>query len=73
MTDTFNDGFEEKGIYCRRLGKKFAPDEHATCDYCHGDKVEIQTGEHGKFCNYDPDKDPVHFGFPEGGSRDSHG
>lgn len=71
--DTFNKGFEEKGVYCRRVGEKFAPDEHERCAYCHGSKAEVQTGEHANFCNYDPNKDPVHFGFPEGGGRDQNG
>ena len=73
MTDSFNDGFEEKGIYCRRVGKRYAPAEHEECAYCHGSKAEIETGEHGKFCNYDPDKDPVHFGFPSESARDLKG
>jgi hypothetical protein len=30
-------------------------------------------GRHETFCDYDPTKDPVHFGFPEGGARDLEG
>jgi hypothetical protein len=73
MSDEINTGFEEQGVTCRRIGKRLPPDEHARCAYCHGDKAEIQTGEHGKFCNYDPNKDPVHFGFPPGAKRDERG
>ncbi len=73
MTDTFNDGFEEKGVHCRRVGKLLVPGEHEECLYCHGSKDQIQTGEHGCFCNYDPEKDPVHFGFPTENVRDQKG
>ncbi len=73
MTDTSNDGLEDKGIHCRRVDKKLAPCEHEACPYCHGSKAQVETGEHGLFCNYDPEKDPVHFGFPNEGTRDLKG
>jgi hypothetical protein len=69
----FTEGFAVKAVYCKRLDKQLPVAEHADCVYCHGDEEEIKTAEHERFCEFDPDKDPVHFGFPEGTSRDLEG
>jgi hypothetical protein len=54
-------------IHCRRLGRSLPVEEHVKCLYCFGQAGEILTGDHAKFCDFDPEKDPIHFGFPDGG------
>ena len=52
-------------VYCRRVKRPLPLAEHERCPYCFGETGEIKTGEHEKFCDFDPEKDPVNFGFPE--------
>ena len=52
-------------VHCRRLDRILPVGEHATCPYCFGARAEIQTGEHGSFCDFKPGADPISFGFPE--------
>lgn len=54
--------------FCRRLGQPLSVTEHKSCSYCHGRESDIRSHDHARFCDYDPDKDPLIFGFP-----DSHG
>ncbi len=63
----------DEGVFCMRLEARLPAAEHAQCAYCHGAKADIAPGEHKEFCNFDPEKDPIHFGFPEGTTRDSSG
>ena len=61
-------------VYCvrNRLMKDAA--EHIGCPYCFGKKREvIEDGKHLEFCDYDPDKDPISFGFPEDTTRNLRG
>jgi hypothetical protein len=60
-------------LLCRRTGQKVPPEEHEACLYCFGRACDVQTGIHERFCGYEPGKDPVHFGFPPGTSRDLEG
>ena len=69
----FREGFQSKGVYCNRLEHLLPVDEHAGCAYCHGAVKDIETGEHERFCGFDPTKDPIHFGFPGDSTRDIEG
>jgi hypothetical protein len=52
-------------VHCRRIDRKLPPEEHADCPYCYG-KKKVEGGEHAEFCDFEPDKDPIVFGFPKG-------
>lgn len=69
----FTEDFLVKAVFCKRLGKQLPVEEHSDCVYCHGSIDEIKSADHERFCEFDPAKDPVHFGFPEGMSRDFKG
>jgi len=64
---------DEPSIHCRRLERRLPLHEHATCPYCFGDVQEICTAEHQRFCDYQPGKDPIQFGFPPDSSRHQQG
>lgn len=53
-------------VYCRRLERPLPLHEHLDCAYCFGNKADVRTTEHSCFCDFEPGKDPIHFGFPEG-------
>jgi hypothetical protein len=63
-----------KKVFCvRNQVDKSAP-EHLSCPYCFGKKCEqVENGERKQFCDFDPDKDPTSFGFPEGSTRNLKG
>ncbi|MGC4113738.1 MAG: hypothetical protein QM765_03570 [Myxococcales bacterium] len=63
-----------KKVFCvRNQVDKTAP-EHLTCPYCFGKKSEqVENGERKEFCDFDPEKDPTSFGFPENSSRNLKG
>ena len=63
----------EGEVFCRRLKRPLPLAEHEKCCYCFGEAGEIGTGEHGKFCDFDPSKDPINFGFPDGGGWTERG
>jgi hypothetical protein len=54
-------------VFCHRLQRPLPLEEHEKCLYCFGEAGEILTGDHTKFCDFDPKKDPINFGFPDGG------
>jgi len=56
-------------VHCRRIDRMRELEEHLTCPYCRGRKAAVAHGEHSRFCDYDPEVDPISFGFPERGSR----
>jgi hypothetical protein len=63
-----------KGVFCARNKMLKDPGEHLSCPYCFGRKREvIERGERTEFCDFDPTKDPVSFGFPQGTLRDLRG
>jgi len=64
----FATGISVKAVFCKRLGKQLAVAEHVNCPYCLSG-----TAEHERSCEYDPAKDPVHFGFPGNTLRDRQG
>ena len=35
--------------------------------------ASVLYGDHGTFCDYDPEKDPISFGFPPDGTRHQTG
>lgn len=73
MTDKKKEDGRESQVVCRRTGEKYSSEEHHRCPYCFGDKTEVVPGEHEAFCDYDPAKDPIHFGFPPGSTRSKSG
>ncbi len=52
-------------VPCRRTGQSYDPCEHVRCPYCFGTESDVAPGDHEKFCDFEPGKDPVSFGFPE--------
>ena len=63
----------DKLVRCRRTGRDFDLGEHQKCPYCFGHAEEIETGEHEKFCDFEPGRDPVCYGFPGTTSREQRG
>jgi hypothetical protein len=51
-------------ILCRRLLRPLAIAEHLTCSYCFGKQKDVRTGDYRLFCDFEPGKDPIAFGFP---------
>lgn len=54
-----------KRVHCPRVDAQLTPSEHAACPYCHGTQEAIRSGYRVTFCDFDPDRDPTHFGFPD--------
>lgn len=52
-------------VYCRRVERALPVTEHVECPYCYGKRQDVQTTRHGQFCDFEPGKDPIHFGFPD--------
>jgi hypothetical protein len=67
MSDTRQS--EEGQVQCRRLGRPLTVHEHRECPYCHGKTAEVASGQHETFCDYDPEEDPINFGFPQDRGR----
>ena len=64
----------EKKVFCVRNQMEKGAPEHLGCAYCFGKRREvIENGERKEFCDFDPDKDPTSFGFPENTSRNLKG
>lgn len=61
-----------KELLCRRTGRRLPPQEHARCPYCFG-REDVTSGLHERFCDYEPERDPLHFGFPPDAKRDVAG
>lgn len=51
--------------HCPRLGRDVPAHEHAECPYCFGDAERIARGDRREYCDFQPGKDPVSFGFPD--------
>lgn len=60
-------------LRCNRTGQQYSLDTHERCPYCWGSRERIERGKHEGFCDYDPDRDPIHFGFPDGTARHTRG
>jgi len=60
---------EQKLVRCRRTDQAFSVEGHAKCPYCFGRLEKIESGDHSGFCDFEPGKDPINFGFREDGSR----
>ncbi|KAA3615212.1 MAG: hypothetical protein DWQ01_00375 [Planctomycetota bacterium] len=60
-------------VHCRRVDRSLPPGEHLQCPYCFGKLAEVEAGEHRRFCDFQPDQDPLHFGFPGDDSRSQQG
>jgi hypothetical protein len=56
-------------VWCPRLEQERPVEEHINCAYCYGTGVDVAQGDRKCFCDFEPGKDPVNFGFPEGSSR----
>jgi len=68
------DTEEPRKVYCVRNACMKNPTEHMGCPYCFGRKREtIEDGERKEFCDFNPEKDPISFGFPEDTTRSSRG
>ena len=63
----------EPKVNCPRLDKLRPIEEHEDCPYCFGSAEEIAEGPRAKFCDFDPEKDPLNFGFPSDASHVSKG
>lgn len=63
-----------KKVFCVRNRLMKDAGEHLGCPYCFGKKRQtVEDGERKDFCDFDPDKDPVSFGFPEDTTRNLRG
>jgi hypothetical protein len=63
-----------KRVFCVRNKCEKDASEHLGCPYCFGKRREVvEDGERKDFCDFDPDKDPTSFGFPEGSTRNLKG
>ena len=77
MTDERTSGPDpapkQKLVRFRRTEQSFSVEEHTKCPYCFGRLEKIESGEHSGFCDFEPGKDPINFGFPEDGSHYTRG
>jgi len=64
---------EPRLVECRRTGQAYDVEEHLRCPYCFGEKNDVASAKHGRFCDFEPGKDPINFGFPENSSRNREG
>ena len=62
-----------KTLRCRRVDRLVDLAEHEACPYCFGHRQELASGRYETFCDWQPDRDPVHFGFPPEAQRDVFG
>lgn len=63
-----------KGVFCIRNQIMKDAGEHLHCPYCFGKTREIiEGGECKEFCDFDPEQDPIAFGFAPDTSRNSCG
>ena len=60
-------------IRCRRTGQLYSLAECPRCPYCYGDDDAVASARREEYCDFDPKRDPVHFGFPPGAARDLRG
>jgi hypothetical protein len=58
-----------KLIECQRTGQEYDAEEHLRCPYCFGKEKDMTSAEPERFCDFEPGKDPINFGFPENSSR----
>ena len=69
-----SDETPKKPVFCLRNHTSKEAEEHMSCPYCFGKKREvIEGGERKEFCDFDPDNDPITFGFPGDSSRNAGG
>jgi hypothetical protein len=64
LMDPIENPEEESHIYCPRVRCGRPVCEHRLCPYCFGSEAVIAEGNHTLFCDYEPNRDPVCFGFP---------
>ncbi len=63
-----------KQLRCRRTGQMYTVEKHVECPYCSGDAETIKRdGDYKNFCEFKAGEDAIHFGFPEGSSRNQKG
>jgi len=63
-----------KRVFCVRNKVEKTAAEHLRCQYCFGKASQtVEDGERKDFCDFDPEKDPTSFGFPEGSTRNLKG
>jgi hypothetical protein len=60
-------------LRCRRTGRWTSLAEHARCPYCFGTEKDLARGRYQGFCDFKPERDPVHFGFPPDARREELG
>jgi hypothetical protein len=74
MSDSKQDPKDTPRVFCVRNRVPKAADEHLACPYCFGRKREVvEGGVRAEFCDFDEDRDPVAFGFPEKSTRSLKG
>jgi hypothetical protein len=52
-------------VPCRRQAVERSLREHLACPYCFGTAADVRTHDHARFCDFDPKRDPIAFGFPD--------
>ena len=59
-----------RGVFCVRNRSLKQVEEHLGCPFCFGRSRErVEGGERMLFCDWDPECDPVTFGFPPDSAR----
>jgi hypothetical protein len=60
----------ERRTQCVRTGQLYDSSVHAACPYCFGSQADLSTGDRSRFCGFEPGRDPLNFGFPDGAVRE---
>jgi hypothetical protein len=60
-------------VKCERTDTEYDVNEHLRCPYCFGKDVDVKSEDRSRFCDFDPDRDPINFGFPENSTRLNRG
>jgi len=56
-------------VQCRRIHKDLMASEHRDCPYCFGTEETVRSCGYATFCDFEPEKDPLAFGFPDAFGR----
>jgi hypothetical protein len=52
------------------MGRPLAVSEHLKCPFCFGRADDIANGQHDRFCDFTPARDPIHLGLLPGAPRE---
>jgi|RhiMethySRZTD1v2_1073278.scaffolds.fasta_scaffold107548_2 hypothetical protein len=58
-------------VLCQRTGGEIPREEHLRCPFCTGKLDDIANGQHQRFCDFRPARDPLRFVFTPDSARES--